>query len=92
MAIQTIEQFNNLMDMRLKDTKRCHQKHKRWNRLVNWKHLGLAILYTVILACVLCIIAVMYLSIDVFFALTMAAFILMDIFLLYRALEYKDGR
>lgn len=61
MAIQTIEQFNDLMDMtevdfRLKDAKRCHQKHKRWSKIVNWKHLGLAVLYTAIVACVYAVI------------------------------------
>ena len=94
MAIQTIEQFNNLMDItevdfRLKDTKRCCQERKRWNKMVDWKHLGLAVLYTVIVVCV-CIAAIMYISIDVFFALTLAAFILLDIFLFYKALEYNS--
>ena len=98
MLIQTIEQFNDLMDeteidFRLKDTKRHCQERKRWNRIVNWKYLGLAVLYTAIVVCICAV--VIHLSIDVFFTLTMVAFILMDIFLFYKALEYnskKDDR
>ena len=63
--IQTIDQFNNLMDMTGVDFRlKNYSDTKKWNKTVNWKHLGLSVLYTAILACIFAVI--IHLSIEVF--------------------------
>lgn len=53
--------------------------------MIDWGRLGIAVLCTAILWGG-CIVFIHLFSIDVFFALVIAAFVLMDIFLFYKAL------